>query len=260
MDHADNPTLALLAARKSVRAFEDRPVGPELREAVLTATMRAPTAGNLQLYTILEIEDPALKRRLSETCDHQAFIARAPWVLVFLADLQRHEDWLTFSGVDALCATSGEERKRPREGDFLLACSDALIAAHQCAVAAESVGLGSCYIGDVMENWEIHRELLGLPRWTFPIAMLVLGWPTAQQKARPLTSRAPSDLIVQRNRYRSLDAESAARLFARPEYQGLRFLEGCANYGQHMYRRKHASDFMGELRRSVAAMLENWKG
>ncbi len=260
MDHVDNRTLALFAARKSVRAYEDRPVGPETREAVLAATLRAPTAGNLQLYTILEIEDPALKRRLSETCDHQAFIARAPWVLVFLADAQRLEDWLTFSAVDALCAASGEERKRPREGDLLLACSDALIAAHQCAIAAESVGLGSCYIGDVMENWEIHRELLGLPRLAFPIAMLTLGWPSAQQEARPLTSRAPADLVVHRDRYRELDADGAARLFARPEYEGLKYLEGCSNYGQHMYRRKLASGFMDEMRRSVAAMLENWKG
>lgn len=260
MERIDNPTLALLAARKSVRAFEDRPVGPETRGAVLAATLRAPTAGNLQLYTILEIEDAGLKRRLSETCDHQAFIARAPWVLVFLADLQRHEDWLTFSGVDALCAASGEARKVPREADFLLSCSDALIAAHQCVIAAESVGLGSCYIGDVMENYEIHRELLGLPRWTFPIAMLVLGWPTAQQKERPLTSRASEDLVLHRDRYRPLDRDGAERLFARPEYEGLHYREGCANYGQHMYRRKHASVFMEEMRRSVAVMLENWKG
>jgi len=56
--------------RRSVRAYEDRPVPPELRELVLSAALRAPTAGNMGLYTILEIEDPGLKARLAETCDH----------------------------------------------------------------------------------------------------------------------------------------------------------------------------------------------
>ena len=84
-----NEVLSQLHARKSVRAFADTPVPPEVKRAVLEAACAAPTAGNQQLYTILDITDQALKDTLADTCDHQPFIARAPMVLIFCADCQR---------------------------------------------------------------------------------------------------------------------------------------------------------------------------
>ena len=72
-----NEILAGLHARKSVRAFSGEPVTPQEKRAILEAACAAPTAGNQQLYTILDITDPALKDRLAETCDHQPFIAAA---------------------------------------------------------------------------------------------------------------------------------------------------------------------------------------
>ena len=81
-----NEIIQSLYARKSVRAYTDRPVPAEVKRTVLAAAVQAPTAGGQQLYTILDITDPALKERLAETCDHQSFIARAPVVLIFCAD------------------------------------------------------------------------------------------------------------------------------------------------------------------------------
>ena len=93
----------------------------------------------MTLYTILDITDAALKARLSETCDHQPFIAEAPVVLVFCADYSR---WFSLFRSD--CA----QTRAPGAGDLMLACCDALIAAQNAATAAEALGLGSCYIGD----------------------------------------------------------------------------------------------------------------
>ena len=76
-----NPTLECMMKRKSVRAFEDRPIGPEEKQAILQAAMRAPTAGNSMLYSILDVTDPTLKEKLSETCDHQPFIAQGAYGL-----------------------------------------------------------------------------------------------------------------------------------------------------------------------------------
>ena len=87
-----NEILAGLHARKSVRAFSGEPVTPQEKRAILEAACAAPTAGNQQLYTILDITDPALKDRLAETCDHQPFIAGAPVVLIFCADCQKWYD------------------------------------------------------------------------------------------------------------------------------------------------------------------------
>ena len=66
-----NETLRQLDARKSVRAFEEREISAQDKAAILRAAAMAPTAGNQQLYTILDITDPALRARLAETCDHQ---------------------------------------------------------------------------------------------------------------------------------------------------------------------------------------------
>lgn len=87
----NNAILSALSARKSVRVFTHDPVTPDERAAILNAAFQAPTAGNQQLYTILDITDPALKATLADLCDHQPFIAGAPLVLVFLADCRR---WL----------------------------------------------------------------------------------------------------------------------------------------------------------------------
>lgn len=91
METVDNEVLQALSARKSVRVYTDEPVTEAERNAILQAAFQAPTAGNQQLYTILNITDPALKARLADLCDHQPFIAKAPLVLVFLADCRR---WL----------------------------------------------------------------------------------------------------------------------------------------------------------------------
>ena len=87
-----NEVVKNLFERKSVRIFEDRPISPEDRLTILQAACQAPTAGNQQLYTILEITEPALKKRLSVTCDNQPFIADVPLVLLFCADCQKWYD------------------------------------------------------------------------------------------------------------------------------------------------------------------------
>ena len=177
METMDNEILQVLSARKSVRVYTDEPVTEAERNAILQAAFQAPTAGNQQLYTILNITDPALKARLADLCDHQPFIAKAPLVLVFLADCRR---WL-----QAYKAAGIEDVRTPGVGDLLLAMADTCIAAQNAVVAAESLGIGSCYIGDVIENAEQMREALHLPEHVVPACMLVFGRPTDQQKARP---------------------------------------------------------------------------
>ena len=251
-----NAILDVIERRKSVRAYEPRPIDREQRDAIIHAALRAPTAGNQMLYTILEIEDQAIKDRLAVTCDHQPFIAKAPLVLVFLADYQRWFDFFQASGVEDLCQRTGTTFRKPQPGDLMLAISDALVAAQTAVLAAESMGIGSCYIGDVMENYEVHRELLKLPDFAFPIAMLCFGFPTEQQLQRVQPTRYPEDLIVFKNAYRRLEpAELAAMEGPQPAApQG-----EAVNTGQRMFLRKYASDFMLEMNRSVREALKPWE-
>ena len=238
-----NEIIQSLYDRKSVRAFEDRPVPGEMKEAILAAAAQAPTAGCQQLYTILDITDPALKEALAETCDHQSFIAQAPVVLVFCADCLRWYDAYRAAGLSP---------RRPGPGDLMLSVTDAAIAAQNAVVAAQSLGLGSCYIGDIMERYEDQRRLLDLPPWVFPACMLVLGWPTGQQRERKKPERFDQSFLVHENGYRRLDG-AALRTMFRDRCGGQTF-EG---FLSAFCQRKYESDFSREMSRSVGEYLQD---
>jgi len=254
-----NETIDRLMQRKSVRSYRAEPIPENDRRAILEAMRRAPTAGNQTLYSVIQVEDQAQKEYLAESCDHQPFIAEAPWVLVFLADQQRMYDYLLASDIQSLVADGTARAAKPREGDLLLACCDALIAAHTAVTAAESLGIGSCYIGDILENYESVRDLLSLPAYTLPITLITFGYPTEQQRNRPLPGRMGLDQFVFTGSYRRLNNTELKELYGYNETRQTRYLPGAKNLGQHTYIRKFSSDFMREMRRSVQEMLENWR-
>ena len=236
-----NEIIRSLHERKSVRVFTDQAIGAAQKREILYAAMAAPTAGNHQLYTILDIQDEKIRQRLAVTCDDQPFIAKAKLVLVFCADMQKWYDTFAEGG----CAP-----RKPGVGDLLLAVSDAVIAAQNAVTAAQSMGIGSCYIGDIMENCEIHRELLDLPEYVFPAAMLVFGYPTRQQQERPKPERCRLEDIVQTDRYRRRDGEELRRMFEK-EWHSLGFEE----WSRRFCSRKYDADFSREMSRSAEVYL-----
>lgn len=252
-----NKVIETLLSRKSIRAYEDRRIEPDVRAAILKATLRAPTAGNMMLYSIIEVTDQSKKDRLVKTCDNQPMIARAPMVWLFLADYQRWQDYFNHSNAEKL----EKPIRIPEEGDLFLACCDALIAAQNAVIAAESFGLGSCYIGDIIENYEAHKEMFDLPQYVFPICMLIFGYPTRQQKEREMTTRFDEKFIVFENKYRQLEAAEFDEMFAERESQlpKGKAMQGVDNFGQAMYRRKFSSDFSIEMSRSAREWLKGWK-
>jgi len=239
-----NEVIRQLYARKSTRAFLDKPIPLEAKEAILQAAVMAPTAGNQQLYTILDITAQEIKDQLVKSCDNQPFIASAPMVLIFCADCRK---WY-----EAFRAAGCQPRK-PGVGDLLLAVSDTNIAAQNAVVAAESMGIGSCYIGDVMENAEVHQKMLGLPQYVFPAAMLVFGYPTQQQKERTKPQRVEMKHVVHENAYREMDAAELEEMF--------RYKAGQRTYQEWMQAfcdRKYNSDFSREISRSVGEYLKQF--
>ena len=151
-----NQTIQELLDRKSIRVFEEKKISPEDKALIIEAAANAPTAGNQQLYTIIDVTNQELKEKLVVTCDNQPFIAEADLVLIFCADCKKWHDGFQSAGC---------EPRDPGVGDLLLAVSDANIAAQNAVTAAWSLGIGSCYIGDIMENCEEQRKLLNLPKY-----------------------------------------------------------------------------------------------
>ena len=239
-----NQIIRSLYDRKSVRAYTEQEIPEEAVQTILSAATQAPTPGNQQLYTILRVTDPERKHRLSISCDNQPFIEKAKLVLVFCADCLKWYNAFLEAGCDP---------RRPDAGDLLLAVSDANIAAQNAVVAAEALGIGSCYIGDIMENIETQREILGLPEYVFPAAMLVFGYPTDQQKAREKPSRFEMKYIVSENTYHTLSGDELRDMFARRI--------GKSSFEEWMdafCRRKYNSGFAREMSRSVRRVLEDF--
>ncbi|MDD5370013.1 MAG: nitroreductase family protein [Anaerolineaceae bacterium] len=258
-----DPILDVLNRRKSVRAYLDEPLSDAEKQAILQSAMRAPTAGNMMLYSIITVEDQALKDRLAITCDDQPFIAKAPFVLLFLADYQRWYDYYQVSGVENICRQRELPMRTPQEGDLLLACSDALISAQTAVTAAEALGIGSCYIGDIVEHYEEHRKLFELPPYALPITLVCFGRPTPNQVARPQPSRFSPEFIVHQNTYRRLYKEQLTAMLRERETQfaasGLR-QDNIENAGQFNYFHKFSAEFSIEMNRSVRAMIHAWCG
>ncbi len=237
-----NETLATLMQRKSVRVFEDRAIPTEDKDAILAAAMRAPTAGNSMLYSILDITDQRIKDTLAISCDNQPFIAKAPLVLVFCADYHRWNRKFKQAGCDDVIEGGVPA---PAMGDLLLAANDTVIAAHTACVAAESLGIGSCYIGDILENFEQHQALFQLPPQVVPISMIIFGYPTQQQKDRVQTPRFAKEMIVFENTYRELSEEEL--LAYHPNDTTVAF-----------FKRKYISDFAQEMNRSSEEIVKHW--
>ena len=106
-----NQTIQELFDRKSVRAFKERKITSEDKALILQAAAMAPTAGNQQLYTIIDVTDPAIKEKLVVTCDDQPFIAKADLVLIFCADCKKwYEAFLS----------AGCKPRKPEVGDPFL--------------------------------------------------------------------------------------------------------------------------------------------
>ena len=241
-----NEILRQLHDRKSVRVYEDRPVEADVKRAILEAAIQAPSAGNMALYTILDITDQEIKNKLAVSCDNQPFIATAPVVLIFCADYRR---WY-----DVFCEYVGEVRK-PDMGDLFLAHADALIAAQNAVVAAHSLGLGSCYIGDITENYEFHRELLNLPRYAVPAAMLCIGYPTEQQLQRVKPPRHAVSDLVHENGYSLEKSHAMARMLSQQQGKDGEELTEWLNL---FCNRKWNSEFSREMSRSCTQMVRHW--
>jgi len=241
-----NEVIIQLRERKSVRVFEDTEIPEEARQAIFESAVQAPTAGNQQLYTILNITDRGLKEALAETCDHQPMIAKAKLVLVFCADCKKWYDGFAAAG----CAP-----RKPGVGDLLLAVGDAMIAAQNAVTAAESMGIGSCYIGDVMENCEEQRRLLKLPDYVFPAGMVIFGYPTEQQQKRKKPERVAMDYVIHENGYRTLTDEELKSMWT-PRTGNQTYEEWMKAFCD----RKYNSAFSREMTRSVAQYLSQFEG
>lgn len=242
-----NNTIKELIERKSIRVFTDQEITKEDRESILLSAVNAPSPGNQQLYKIIDVKDERIKEELSVLCDNQPFINNAKLVLVFCADFRK---W-----IDAFKAVKANTRE-VGIGDMVLAIEDSMIAAQNATTAAWALGIGSCYVGDVLENAEKVKELLKLPKYVFPSTVLVFGYPTLQQAQREKPKRESLKHLVCENTYHTSSDEELKQMFMEKEEldeeEYLKWMKAFCN-------RKFNSDFSKEMTRSINEYFKEYK-
>ena len=253
-----NNVMELLENRMSLRKYKGKEISEEDLNLILKGAMRAPTAGNMMLYSIIVVRDKETKEKLSKTCDNQRFIANSSVILIFLADLQRWFDFYKCSGVEEFCKDNNMKFETPDEGDLMLGIEDAMIAAQNAAIAAESIGVGSCYIGDIVENYDVHRKILDFPDWAAPICMLCMGYYPDNYK-RIISNRFDKKYIVFNEHYKRLTDDELKDMFADSQKKVVKEnIYKAKNFGQLMYARKTGTEFSREMTRSIKEMMKKW--
>jgi FMN reductase (NADPH) len=179
----DSPTIQLMHRHGSVRKYKADPVPVELIETIAAAAQRASTSSNLQVVSVIAVTEAAKRARLAEVCG-QEYVAQAPVALVWCADLRR---------LDRVCELRGYTQVTDYVENFLVCALDVGIAAQNGALAAESLGLGMCYLGSIRNNCEAVIDLLMLPSLVFPVVGMMVGWPAAQPTVRP---RLPTSAVL----------------------------------------------------------------
>lgn len=192
-----NRTLKLLFERASCRNFSDQKIAPDVLQLVLEAGIHAPTGGNLQPYSIIKIEKDETKQKLSELCGRQNYIAEAPINLLFCIDWHRIGRWAQLE-IAPFTATSSFRH-------FWISFQDTIISAQNICTAADSLGLGSVYIGTVLECFRELRDMFQLPNGVFPVVLLCLGCPKTKPQPR---KKLDVNVIVHDEKYHEIEDQN----------------------------------------------------
>lgn len=187
-----NDTIALLLDHRSVRAYQPDPLPVGTLETLVAAAQSAATSSNMQTWSVVAVTDPARKARLARLSNDQMFIAQAPLFLAFLADLSRAQRIGEAEGVEMGNLAYLET--------FMVGAIDAALAAQNAVVAAESLGLGTVYIGGLRNHPEEVARVGGLPEGAAVVFGLVVGRPDADRPAA-IKPRLPQSVVLHDEAY-----------------------------------------------------------
>lgn len=191
--------------RKTIRKYKDDDVSPELLDELLTTAARAATMGNIQLYSAVVTRSAEGKEALAPFHFNQPMVKNAPVVITFCADFHRFTEWC-----NQRQATPGYDNFL----SFINAMSDTLLFTQNFTTLAEEVGLGTCYLGTTVYNPMGIIEALKLPRLTFPVATITLGWPDEDPVQ---TDRLPLEGFVHSEYYHNYTDDDIDRIYRHKE-------------------------------------------
>jgi len=197
--------LDLLNQHRTIRKYTDQQIDPELLKQLLKTACRASNTGNMQAYSIVVTTDNEIKKQLSPAHFNQPMTIQAPIVLTFCADFNRFTKW---------CEQRDADPGYDNFQSFMGTAIDALIASQTFCIAAESVGLGICYLGTTTYNAREIIDILKLPKLVVPITTLTVGYPDGLPDQ---TDRLPLEAIVHSETYNDFSKEDIDNLYNEKE-------------------------------------------
>jgi len=195
----------VLLDHRSIRKYRQTPIDDGLLKDIIGAGCRASTTGNMQVYSIINTTRTDLKEKLAPVHFNQKMILQAPNILTFCADFNRFNQW---------CNERGAMPGYNNFLSFMTAVIDALLVAQNVTIAAESYGLGICYIGTTIYNAEKIIEILSLPKGVVPVTTLTIGWPDEEPVK---TDRLPIEAILHNEIYVDYTADSISSYYSEKE-------------------------------------------
>jgi nitroreductase len=191
----------ILTNRRTIRKYTSEPVNDKLLNDLLLMGCRASTTGNMQVYSIVVTRDNRKKAALAPHHFNQKMVTEAPVVLTFCADFNRFNKW---------CVLRKAEPGYDNFLSFMTAAIDALLVAQTVCIAAESKGLGICYLGTTTYNAHKIIEVLNLPKGVVPVTTVTVGWPAEKPDQ---VERLPLEAVIHKESYKNYSDEDIERFY-----------------------------------------------
>lgn len=192
----------LMMKRRSVRNFEEKPIPEKIIEQLLDAANNAPSGGNIQPISIILVQKPEARSELAKMVGDQPWVRNAPLSLIFCIDFFRTKKWASMFEAD----NRAEKAILP----FLIAYADLMCSAQNVVILAESHGLGSVYIGTILDVIDKSREYFSIPKYVLPMMVLSVGYPKSIPKG---ITKLRREVVAHREKYRELSDEEIKQAF-----------------------------------------------
>jgi nitroreductase len=197
--------ISTILNHRTIRKYTSQKISEEDLQEILNAGIRASTTGNMQVYSVIVSRDEEMKKQLAPLHFNQPMVNAAPVVLTFCADYNRFNKWCTLNN-----ATPGYDNFL----SFVTGAIDALLVAQNVCIAAESKGMGICYLGTTIYTADKIIETLKLPKGVVPITTVTLGYPDENPDQ---VDRLPLDAVVHYETYKEYVDDDIRKLYTYKE-------------------------------------------
>lgn len=250
-----NNLIKAIQSHRSIRKYKNDLIPESVMNQILNAASRASSSGNMQAYSIIVTTDPELKQELYGSHFKQSMVLEAPVLLTFCADFRRMRKWL-------------EINDAPDNFDnfmsFMIATIDATLASQNAALAAESLGLGICYLGTTLASCDSIAKILNCPEGVVPVVGFAMGYPDEGASCR---ERLPLSAVIHKDKYEDKSAKEIQEFYQNKNETGMRrYLEsadlkqqieeaGASNLAQIYTKVKYTRESHVEYSRIVLGCL-----